>query len=173
MQIKDKPYYIYLHSNREHIPCTEKEFHAYYHDIDLFRQKQQYRKQCVCPQKKRLECDMDCQTCPFRRNDAFSLDKPLETAEGEEMSLLDSIPDESPLISEIIANKDQLDRPFRRLKEIMPDDAFLVGQMCMQGQTDTAVSKLLKVKPNTLFYRLKRAREIIEKEFPDFFDIFS
>lgn len=163
-----KSYYIYLRSTRERIPCTEEEFHAYYHDIDLFRQKQQYRKQCVCPQNKWLECDMDCQICPFRRNDVLSLDKPLETTEGEEMSLLDSIPDESPLISEIITNKDQLNQLFRRLKEVMPD-ALLVGQMRMQGQTDTEISKFLNVKQNTLFYRLKRAREIIEKEFPEFF----
>lgn len=168
MQTNDKQHYIYLRSTRERIPCTEEEFHAYYHDIDLFRQKQQYRKQCVCPQKKWLECDMDCQTCPFRRNDVLSLDKPLETTEGEEMSLLDSIPDESPLISEIITNKDQLNQLFRRLKEVMPD-ALLVGPMRMQGQTDTEISKFLNVKQNTLFYRLKRAREIIEKEFPEFF----
>lgn len=168
MQNNDKQYYIYLRSTRERIPCTEKEFHAYYHDIDLFRQKQQYRKQCVCPQKKWLECDMDCQTCPFRRNDVFSLDKPLETAEGEEMSLLDSIPDESPLTSEIIANKDHLDRLFRRLNEIMPQ-AIDIGRLREKGLSDTAIAGEIGIPRKTFTDRIQKARTILKKEFPEFF----
>ena len=168
MQTNDKQYYIYLRSTRERIPCTEEEFHAYYHDIDLFRQKQQYRKQCVCPQKKWLECDMDCQTCPFRRNDVFSLDKPLETAEGEEMSLLDSIPDESPLTSEIIANKDHLDRLFRRLNEIMPQ-AIDIGRLREKGLSDTAIAGEIGIPRKTFTDRIQKARTILKKEFPEFF----
>lgn len=168
MTTNDKQYYIYIRSTKERIPCTEEEFHNYYHDIDLYRQRQQYNKRCVCPQKKWLECDMDCQTCPFHRTEVFSLDKPIETAEGDEMSLLDTIPDESPLISDIIADKDQLGQLFRRLNEIMPD-ALLVGQMRLNGRTDTEISAHLNVRQNTLFYRLKKAKEIIEKEFPEFF----
>ena len=44
MPNQDKQYYIYLRSTRERIPCTKEEFDTYYHDIDLFRQRQEYRK---------------------------------------------------------------------------------------------------------------------------------
>ena len=47
MTTNEKQYYIYIRSTKERIPCTEEEFHNYYHDIDLFRQRQQYHKQCV------------------------------------------------------------------------------------------------------------------------------
>jgi len=168
MKNNDKQYYIYLRSSKERIPCTEEEFRNYYHDIDLFRQRQEYRGLCVCPQRKRLECDMDCQTCPFHRSDVLSLDKPVEGCDGEAMSQWEAIPSDSPLISDMVADKDQLAHLFRRLNEIMPD-ALLVGQMRLQGRTDKEISGQLNVKQNTLFYRLKRAREILEKEFPEFF----
>jgi len=168
MKTNDNQHYIYLRSTRERIPCTEEEFRAYYHDIDLFRQRQQYRKQCVCPQKKWLECDMDCQTCPFRRNDVFSLDKPLETAEGEEMSLLESIPDESPLISEIIANKEHLNLLFRRLNEIMPE-AIEIGRLRQIGLNDSDIAARIGKPRTTLLSRLQKARKILEAEFPEFF----
>ena len=65
MTNQDNQHYIYLRSTRERIPCTEQEFHDYYRDINAYRQKQQYHGKCVCPERKRLDCDMDCATCPF------------------------------------------------------------------------------------------------------------
>ncbi len=162
----DKQYYIYLRSTRERIPCSEEEFHNYYRDIDLFRQRQQYHKQCVCPQKKWLECDMDCQTCPFRRNDVFSLDKSLETAEGDEMSLLDTIPDDSPLILDIIATQDELGQLFRRLNEIMPE-AIEIGRLRQLGLNDSDVAERIGTPRTTLLSRLKKAQKILQGEFPE------
>lgn len=62
MKTNDNQHYIYLRSTRERIPCTEQEFHDYYRDINAYRQKQQYHGKCVCPERKRLDCDMDCAT---------------------------------------------------------------------------------------------------------------
>ena len=74
MKCNNNQYYIYLRSTRERIPCTEQEFHDYYRDIDAFRRKQQRHGRCVCPAVKRLDCDMDCATCPFSRaGDTLSL----------------------------------------------------------------------------------------------------
>lgn len=166
MQTNDKQYFIYIRSTKERIPCTEEEFRNYYRDIDRFRQRQQYHKQCVCPQKKWLECDMDCQTCPFRRNDVFSLDKPLETAEGGEVSLLDTIPDDSPLISDIIATQDELGQLFRRLTEIMPE-AIEIGRLRQLGLNDSDVAARIGTPRTTLLSRLKKARAILRSEFPE------
>lgn len=85
MQKNDNQHYIYLRSTRERIPCTEQEFHDYYRDIDAFRKKQQRHGRCVCPVAKRLDCDMDCVTCPFSRaGDSLSLDYTATNDEGEE-----------------------------------------------------------------------------------------
>ena len=105
MKTNDNQHYIYLRSTRERIPCTKEEFDTYYHDIDLFRQRQEYRKLCVCPQRKRLDCDMDCQTCPFHRNGTFSLDETKKDSDGEETAWVDTIPDESPHFSDILAGR--------------------------------------------------------------------
>ena len=67
MKNNDNQYYIYIRSTKERIPCTEEEFHNYYRDISVFRRKQQRHGRCVCPENKRLDCDMDCASCPFRR----------------------------------------------------------------------------------------------------------
>ena len=75
MKNNDNQYYIYIRSTKERLPCTEEEFHNYYRDISVFRRKQQRHGRCVCPENKRLDCDMDCATCPFRRaGDGLSLD---------------------------------------------------------------------------------------------------
>ena len=92
MKTNDNQHYIYLRSTRERIPCTEQEFHDYYRDINAYRQKQQYHGKCVCPERKRLDCDMDCATCPFRRNGDLSLDYTPRDAEGNGRSWLEDTP---------------------------------------------------------------------------------
>lgn len=168
MKNHDKQYYIYLRSTRERIPCSKEEFDAYYHDIDLFRQKQEYHKRCVCPRRKWLECDMDCQNCPFYRSGTLSLDETKWNSDGEETAWIDTIYDESPHFEEILASKEQLCELLQRLNEIMPD-ALLVGQLRLKGLTDTEISSVLNIKQNTLFYRLRKAKEIMEREFPEYF----
>ena len=82
MPNNEKQYYIYLRSTKECVPCTKDEFNNYYRDINAFRQRQQYHGKCVCPQSKRLTCDMDRETCPFHRNDTFSLEYTVCDDEG-------------------------------------------------------------------------------------------
>ena len=94
MKTNDNQHYIYLRSTHERIPCTEQEFHEYYRDIDTFRKKQQRHGRCVCPAAKRLDCDMDCVTCPFSRaGDTLSLDYTATNDKGDEKSWLDDMPD--------------------------------------------------------------------------------
>lgn len=86
MKNNDNQYYIYIRSTKERIPCTEEEFHNYYRDISVFRRKQQRHGRCVCPENKRLDCDMDCATCPFRRaGDGLSLDYTTTDEDGTEI----------------------------------------------------------------------------------------
>lgn len=98
MKSTDNQHYIYLRSTRERIPCTEQEFHDYYCDIDAFRKKQQRHGRCVCPATKRLNCEMDCVTCPFSRaGDTLSLDYTTTNDEGDERPWLDDIPSRQAL----------------------------------------------------------------------------
>ena len=67
MTNNDNQYTIYIRSTKESIPVSKEEFDAYYHDINIYRIRQQRHGRCVCSASKRLTCDMDCLTCPFHR----------------------------------------------------------------------------------------------------------
>jgi hypothetical protein len=170
MQTNDKQYYIYIRSTRERIPCTKEEFDAYYHDINLFRQKQQRHGKCVCPEKKRLDCDMDCASCPFRRaGDTVSLDyKTTHNEDGEEIAWIDSLEDPSPLIADIVADRETLLRIFDRLNDLMPE-ALDIGKMRLAGKSDLAISAEIGIKNTTFRSRLERVKKVLASEFPEFF----
>lgn len=169
MKTNVNQHYIYLRSTRERIPCTEQEFHDYYRDIDTFRKKQQRHGRCVCPAAKRLDCDTDCATCPFSRaGDGLSLDYTITDENGDEKSWLDNFADPTPLTEDLFAEKAELQRLFGRLTEIMPE-AITIGMLREEGFTDTQISLNLGIRQNTMHYRLKRAKEILSVEFPDFF----
>ena len=169
MKTNDKQYYIYLRATKERVPCTEEEFRNYYRDIDTFRKKQQRHGRCVCPESKRLDCDMDCATCPFSRaGDGLSLDYTVTDEDGNEKSWLDDLEDPTAHTEDLFTEKAELQRLFIRLTEIMPD-AITIGTLREDGLTDTQISKTLGIRQNTMHYRLKRAKEILREEFPDFF----
>ena len=103
MTNNENQYTIYIRSTKESIPVNKEEFDAYYHDINIYRIRQQRHGRCVCPASKRLTCDMDCLTCPFHRmGDMRSLDYTETDDEGNETAWVDEIPDDSPLLEDII-----------------------------------------------------------------------
>lgn len=84
MTNNENQYTIYIRSTKESIPVSKEEFDAYYHDINIYRIRQQRHGRCVCPASKRLTCDMDCLTCPFHRmGDMRSLDHTETDDEGK------------------------------------------------------------------------------------------
>jgi DNA-directed RNA polymerase specialized sigma24 family protein len=168
MTNNEKQYYIYIRSTKERIPCTKEEFENYYHDIDLFRQKQEYHGLCVCPKRKRLECDMDCTTCPFRRNGTFSLDDTIKDEDGEETTWLETIPDDAPLFADILAEQEHLGELFKRLNEIMPQ-ALEIGRLRLQGMSDTTIATKIGIPRKTFTDRIQKAQRILKKDFPELF----
>ena len=164
----DKQYYIYLRSSHERIPCTKEDFDAYYHDIDLFRQRQEYRNLCACPKRSRLDCDMDCITCPFHKCNALSLDATKTNPDGEETPWIDTVPNQAPNFSDTLINKEGLMDLFKRLNEIMPQ-AITIGHLREQGMSDTAIANEIGIPRKTFTDRIKKALDILKKEFPEFF----
>jgi len=172
MTNQDKQYYIYLRSTKERVPVTKEEFDNYYRDINAYRQKQQYRGRCVCPQKKHLDCDMDCETCPFRRaGNTLSLNCATIDGEGEESEWLDEIEDRGPLVEDIVADGQELSRLFARIVELMPQ-AIEIGNMRQMGMSDTSISAEIGIPRKTFTDRIKKTAEVLKKEFPDFFEKF-
>ena len=168
MTNKGKQYYIYLRSTKEKVPCTKQEFHDFYRDIDSYRRKQQRHGRCVCPISKRLECDMDCFTCPFRRDgDFISLDNAIDD-DGEIKTHLDNLADNSPLIEDIITENEDFKDLLVRLNELMPQ-AVDIGMLRQNGVSNTAISSHIGIPRKTFTDRIKKVKVILEKEFPEFF----
>ncbi len=169
MAYKDNQPYIYLRSTRERIPCTQEEFENYYREINAFRKKQQRHKTCICSENNRLDCDMDCVTCPFRRGTTFiSLNDLTEDENGHEIEMGDLIEDPTPRIDEAYAEMEELRELLHRVSELMPE-ALEIGSLRLQGMSDRQIESRLGVLRQTMEYRLKRLKRQMEKEFPEFF----
>ena len=169
MQKNDNQPYIYIRSTRERIPVTQQEFNDYYRDINAFRKKQQRHGRCVCPERKRLDCDMDCVTCPFQRaGDGLSLDYTTVDDEGNEQAWVDTLANDSPLMDEIIADSQQLEQLFIRLKELMPE-AIQIGELRLDGHTDVDIAKRIGIRNTTFRSRLERVKKVLAQEFSEIF----
>ena len=169
MKNNDNQYYIYICSTKERVPVTKEEFDNYYRDINAFRKNQQRHGKCVCPEKKRLDCDMDCAACPFRRaGDGLSLDYTTTDEDGTEICWADNLEDPSPLIEDIVTDTQVLNQLFQRLNELMPE-ALAIGKMRLSGKSDLAIAREIGIKNTTFRSRLNRAKEVLEREFPEFF----
>lgn len=168
---ENKQYTVYIRSTDQWVPVSKEQFDNFYDEASVFRRKQQRHGCCICPQSKRLLCDTDCDICPYRVNhsDTLSLDAPLsENDEGEECTFGDVLPDGSPLIDEMLADKEELDRIFTRICELLPD-ALRIGEARLEGKPDYKIAEELGIGRKALAYRIKQAKEVLEKEFPNFF----
>ena len=169
MKTNDKQYFIYIRSTRERIPVTKEDFDNYYRDISAFRMKQMRHGKCVCPQSKILECDMDCYFCPYHRaGDTLSLDYTVTDDDGNEKSWSDDIPDTSAMIEDIVADGIQLEQIFKRLNELMPQ-AIEIGKLRQRGLTERQIEAEIGIGRKTYAYRLNKVKEILQREFPEFF----
>lgn len=172
MTNKENNRYIYIRSTKERIPCTQVEFDNYYHDIDLYRQRQQTRGMCVCPASKRLDCDMECATCPFCRAGAFlSLNKTVENEDGNEVEWGDLFEDPSARFDDMYAEEEEFRELLQRVSELMPE-AIEIGSLRLQGLSDRQIESRLGVFRQTMEYRLKKLKKQMEKEFPEIFKKF-
>ena len=103
--------FIYDRATGEKIPVSKEIRDAYYREAARIRMKAQAHGQCVCPQSEVWACDGDCLVCEHRRSgDMASLDIPI--GEDGEDTLLDMVPDETPSIESVVADRDLLDRLF-------------------------------------------------------------
>ncbi len=161
-------HYIRTRSMAEPVPVTKEEFDSFFQEINNYRRRQQRHSRCVCPESERLLCDMDCWTCPHRRDgDQVSLDVPVDNTDDAE-TFADCLPDMSPLVESIISDREELTQLFARLNEIMPE-AREIGELRLKGLSDEAISARIGIGRKTFLYRIKRTAKILSEEFPKFF----
>ena len=162
-------HHIYLKATRQWVEVSETVYREHSRFYDAFRKKAQYHGQCICPKNKFWLCDGDCCNCEYRRGgDMLSLNFTSENEDGDTCTPQDAIPDNSPLLDEIVCDKATLEQLFSRLQELMPK-AEEIGRLCLQDMSDEAIADLLGIKRTTFRSRLAKAKNILADEYPDFF----
>jgi len=174
MKTNDKEYRIYIRSTKQWVPCTKEQFDDYYRDINAYRRTQMNHGRCVCPPSKRLMCDMDCWTCPYRTpGDLSSLDSGRIDDEGDEMNWLDHLQEEMPDLQtpsneDIVTDALYMRQLLARLNEVMPQ-AIEIGRLREQGLSDSAIAAEIGTPRKTFTDRIQKAMRILKSEFPEFF----
>lgn len=168
MQTNEKQYYIYLRSTRERVPCTKEEFDNYYRDIDTFRKMQQRRGRCVCPAAKRLDCDMDCVTCPFKRQgELVSLDCVVAENGDKETFWADEIPDSGPTVCESIEEKELIVKLRLVLSQLSVDEQALC-QAVMDDLSERSAATRLNISRKAFTCRRDKLFSQLKKILSDF-----
>lgn len=169
MKTNEKQHYIYICFTKERIPVTEQQFKDYYREIDSFRKKQQRHGCCICPTARRLDCDMDCESCSYSKaGDSLSLDHTVSDAGGNQKSWVDSLVDPGQPVDELVADGIRMKQLFQKMNTLMPQ-AMKIGALRQQGYSDEAIAKEIGIPRKTFNDRLKRAKKTLENEFPEFF----
>jgi DNA-directed RNA polymerase specialized sigma24 family protein len=156
---------IYDKTTKQWYEIPEDQYREYDRWRTALRKRMQYRSECFCPRSKWWLCDGNCLDCEFHNSTTVSLDDPLPDGEG---TLADYVPDDAPLIEEVLAEKAELDQLFARLQELMPE-AKRIGELREEGLSDEAIADIIGIKRTTFLSRLKKAKEKLTKEFPDWF----
>ena len=124
--------FIYLRSTGEKISVTKEQRDAFYKEADRIRHKEQQHHRSMCSKKHLWECDGDCIACKYHAaGDTLSLDIPTEDGE---VNMYDCIPDSSPSMENVIADRLLLDQLFNRLRELDPDADTIIQLSCLHQQ---------------------------------------
>ena len=167
-QRKNNTRRIYIRSQRrwQEVPEDVYQEHIRFHDT--YRHRMQDRGLCSCPRSKWWTCDADCLTCEYRNADVIaSLDSPIGEEE-DDLTLMDTIADESVAVSELATDRIVLEQLFKRLADLMPE-ATDIGKLRLQGLSDEAIAKKIGIPRTTFLSRIKAAKKLLAQEYPDFF----
>lgn len=166
---QSKNYRIYIKSTNEWVEVPEEYYREHISYFDTFRKKEKYHGRCACPKSKFWLCDGDCSTCEFHcAGDMLSLNYDNENEDGDTCSPLDAVAEAAPLLDEIVSDTATLQQLFERLRELMPE-AEEIGRMRMAGLSDDAIADAIGIKRTTFRSRLKKAKEALAPDYPDFF----
>lgn len=172
MKTDDNQRYIYIQATREKVPVTQEQFDTYYRETSVYRRRQQRYGLCDCPKRHWFSCDTDCENCYYRIESykVASLDAPRTENDhrNRPKPQYDEIPEDSQTLEELTSEIDQMQRLLHQVQALMPE-AIQLGQMRLDGQSDTVIADTLGIPRTTLLYRLKKLRQALDTEMSEIF----
>ena len=148
---------IYLKALKQWVPVTDEYYDQHRREIDAYIHRMRSHKCCRCPKNKWWLCDMDCWTCEFRcGSESASLDDPVG-GDAEDITLGDTIADDSEDILSILADQELLARLFEALDQIDPTRSEIC-KLWAGGMTERDIAKRLGIKrQSTVNYQRNKA----------------
>lgn len=144
------------------VEITETQYRALYPEIWATQKREQHHHRCMCIKKHLWECDGDCIGCKYHAaGDTLSLDIPTEDGE---VNMYDCIPDSSPSMENVIADRLLLDQLFNRLRELDPDaDTIIQCWLDDYKISDRAIAEKLGRPQRTFADQMKKIRTELRK----------
>lgn len=161
---------IYDKGTKQWFEVTPEQFREYDRWRTRLRKRMQYHGLCKCPRSKWWLCDGVCDDCEYRciPGNIISIDKPVESDSGDEMSLHDVIPDPNSLFESAVCDQDELKQLLKRLAELIPE-ASEIGQLRLQGLKDEDIADAIGIKRTTFRSRIEKARAALREEYGEDF----
>lgn len=165
MQNKDnqKTYFIYIRSTGEKVPVAKELHDSFYREASRIRDKEQNHGRCMCPYRFIWKCDGDCIGCEYHAaGDLTSLEQPLPDGEG---TLGDYIPDDSPSIEDVVADRQLLSQLIEKLRQLDPeaDTIIQLWKDHPEGISDRKIAEALGRPQRTFADQMKKYRTELRK----------
>lgn len=154
------------------IPTTKEAFDEYYRPINAYRKRQQEHGRCACPPSKRLTCNMDCWTCPYRTGgDESSLNEHAKgigsDGSGEDISeCIDIISSDEDLVYD--CEQAELMRALHEQLEKLDPVCRRICELVMSGETERSSAQILGMAPRTVGYNRKKAFDILREALKEY-----
>ncbi|MDU6265091.1 MAG: hypothetical protein E6600_11385 [Anaerocolumna aminovalerica] len=146
---------IYIRSTKQWVPVTEEIYREYYRPIWRLQKEAQKNCQCLCPKSKLWICDSDCAICEYRAaGNTISLDAPMENADGDGFSLIDTIEDPTSNFSDILVDRLLLKQLLDELSDRDPEGKRIC-ELIMEGSSKTEMAATLQNEFGGDWYKSK------------------
>lgn len=136
MSNEAKKYFIPVDGNP--IEVSEEVYRAYYQPIWNTRYHAQKNGECRCTKAQLWKCDGVCPGCPFyAAGKKVSIDTPIG-GEDDELTLGDTLADDTPSAESILVDKELLDALYNELNRLDPEGKRICELLMYHSEREAA-----------------------------------
>lgn len=136
MSNEAEKYFIPVDGNP--IEVSEEVYRAYYQPIWNTRYHAQKNGECRCTKAQLWKCDGVCPGCPFyAAGKKVSIDTPIG-GEDDELTLGDTLADDTPSAESILVGKELLDALYNELNRLDPEGKRICELLMYHSERETA-----------------------------------
>ena len=135
-------------------------------EINSKRKRLQRCGACCCPRKRLWKCDGDCDRCRYRISDPALLHLDAPVTMDENLSLMDTVVDDTPLPEDVIADKELPVALFKALDKLDERSRRICELMSMVSERE--VAKQLGIPRSTLKYQWAKIQAMLQEKLKDY-----